>query len=76
MVHRQDTYFHRVLVPLANIARIAEDFKNVPIAKIRIHPAGWPENWGSNFVGAGWIYIQEYLKPPFHRWMYRQEQSI
>lgn len=65
MVRRQDTDFHRVLVPLGNIPPLAEDCKTVPIAKIRIHPTGWPENWGSNFVGAGWIYSHEHLKPPF-----------
>jgi len=46
MARRQDTYFHRVLVPLANIPPIAEDSKNVPIAKIRIHPTGWPDKTG------------------------------
>jgi hypothetical protein len=69
----------RTLIFIANVPPIAEESKNVPIAKIRIHPTGWLENWGSNFVGAGWIYTvqprgSEALR--FHRWIYRQGQSI
>jgi len=77
MARRQDTYFHRVLVPLASIPPIAEDSKNVPIAKIRIHPTGWPDKTGEVI---SWVLVGSAARSiwslRFHRWIYRQEQSI